>query len=417
MFSRIIQSILTSLNSLWSNKTRSFITMLGIIIGVSSVVLIMSIGAGAQNFILSRAENLGSNLINVSPGYAEEGDALAGFMNFAITTLKYDDVVYLRDSGKDMPYVLDVAGYSRGFGAVEWRSETYDTSLNGTTASYLVVERGEVETGRFFTKEEEKNLSRVVVLGHAVKDELFRESDAIGQRIKMKDASYEVIGIMKERGMVGPEDYDDQILFPIRTAQRMTGVNHIGLIRARVDFEENVDKSIDDIKVLLREQHNIRDQSGKSDDFSVGSSAKTIGLVTTITDGIRYFLTAMAALSLLVGGIGIMNIMLISVTERTREIGLRKAVGATNFVILEQFLLEAIFITAIGGLIGVVLGVISSFIITLGVQFFGFEWAFIVPLSSIILALVVSASVGLFFGFYPAKKASKLDPIEALRYE
>ncbi len=416
MLNRIIQSIISSVDSLWENKVRSFITMLGIIIGVGSVVLIMSIGAGAQSVILTQIESLGSNLINVAPGHAEEGDVMAAFTNFAVTTLKYDDVRYLHKN-KDAPHIIAVAGYSKGFGVVKWRSETYDTSLTGTTASYPIVEKGEVEIGRFFTEEEERNLSRVAVLGRAVKDNLFKESDAIGQRIKIRDTSFEVIGVMKERGTVGLEDYDDQVLLPIRTTQRMLGVNHIGLIRARADLEENIDKSIEDIKIILREQHNIRDQSGKSDNFSVGSSVQILDIVTAVTDGVRFFLVAMAALSLIVGGIGIMNIMLISVTERTREIGLRKAIGANNAAILKQFLFEAMFITGIGGLIGVIIGTISSFFIALGIRLFGLEWAFIISPASIALSLVVSIAVGLFFGFYPARKASKLDPIEALRYE
>ncbi len=416
MFGRIIQSAVNSLDSLWENKVRSFITMLGIIIGVGSVVMIMSIGAGAQSVILAQVENLGSNLISISPGYAEEGDPMAAFTNFAVTTLKYDDFEYLQDN-KDAPHVIGVAGYSRSFGAVKWRSQSYDTSLNGTTASYLVVEKGEVEEGRFFTKEEEKNLSRVAVIGSAVKDNLFGESDAVGQRIKIRESNYEVIGVMKERGTVGMEDYDDQVLLPIRTTQRILGVNHIGLIRARTDAEENIDESIEDLKILLRDQHDIRDQSGKSDDFSMSSSVQTVSMVTAITDGVRYFLTAMAALSLIVGGIGIMNIMLISVTERTKEIGLRKSIGANDAAILEQFLFEAVFVTALGGSIGVVFGAIFSFFIALGARMFGLDWAFIISPLSIGMALVVSAGVGLFFGFYPAHKASKLDPIEALRYE
>ena len=417
MFNRIIQSALTSITSLWDNKIRSFITMLGIIIGVGAVVLIMSIGAGAQNLVLTQVESLGTNLIAVFPGHAEEGDAFAQFANFAVTTLKYDDVKYLQDNDKDVPHIVSVAGYSRGFGTVTWRSSSYDTSLNGTTASYLDVEKSKIETGRFFTEEEEKNLSRVAVLGSAVKEGLFGESDAVGQRIKIKNSSYEVIGVMEERGTVGIEDYDDQVFLPIRTMQKVTGVNYIGLIRMRVDFDENINESIEDVKVLLREQHNIRDQSGKSDDFTVRSSAEALSMITSVTDGMRYFLTAMAALSLVVGGIGIMNIMLISVTERTREIGLRKAIGANNSDILEQFLFEAVFITGLGGLIGVIGGAIFAFFISIGIQLFGLDWSFIIPPSSISLALVVATVVGLFFGFYPAWKASKLDPIEALRYE
>ncbi|GAH62727.1 unnamed protein product, partial [marine sediment metagenome] len=216
MFQQITQAAISSLSSLWENKVRSIITMIGIVIGVSSVLIIMSIGAGAQSLILSQIESLGSNLISVSPGHAEEGDVFAGFSNFAVTTLKYDDVTYLRDN-RDAPNLVDVAGYNRGFGVVKWRSESYDTSLNGTTASYLAVEGSEIEVGRFFTKEEEINLSRVAVLGSAVKQELFGESDTVGQRIKIGETSYEVIGVLKERGTIGLEDYDDQVLLPIRT--------------------------------------------------------------------------------------------------------------------------------------------------------------------------------------------------------
>lgn len=416
MFQVFIQSVTTSLESLRTNKVRSFITMLGIIIGVSSVVVIMSIGAGAQKLIISQIETLGTNLLTISPGHSEEGEVMAAATNFSVTTLTYEDVNYLQDN-KDAPHITAVTGYNLGFGSVKWRSQKYDTSLSGTTASYLDVEGGEIEEGRFFSEEEEKNLSRVAVLGSIVKEELFGESDAVSQCVKIGETSFEVIGIMKERGSVGFEDYDDKVFIPIKTSQRMMGINHIGQMRARVDSEENVSVAINNIKVVLREQHDIRDQSGKKDDFSINSSAQALEMITMITGGLQFFLVAMAALSLIVGGIGIMNIMLISVTERTKEIGLRKAIGANNFDILGQFILESVFITGIGGLIGVALGVIFSFLISLGIQLAGFDWEFVVPLSSFVLALVVSTSIGIFFGFYPAKKASELEPVTALQYE
>lgn len=390
--------------------------MLGIIIGVGSVIVIMSIGAGAQNLILSQIENLGTNLIAVIPGHSEEEGFASVMSGFAVTTLKYDDVLSLRDN-RDIPNIIEVAGYNKGFGSVKWRSESYNASLTGTTASYLEVEGGKIEKGRFFTKEEEKNLSRVAVLGNDVKDELFGQSDAVGQRIKISNYTFEVIGVLKERGVVAFEDYDDQIFLPLKTTQRMMGINHIGLIRAKIDSEENFEKAIADIKIALRDQHNIKDQSGQSDDFSVRSSAQALGLLTMITDALKYFLTAMAALSLLVGGIGIMNIMLISVTERTREIGLRKALGANNFHILGQFLMEAVFITVLGGLIGIAGGILISFLVSVGAQILGYDWAFLILPSSILFALIVSIGIGLFFGFYPARKAGKLNPIKALRYE
>ena len=390
--------------------------MLGIIIGVGSVIVIMSIGAGAQNLILSQVESLGTNLIAIIPGHSEEEGFASIMSGFAVTTLKYDDVIALRDN-RDLPNIIEVAGYNKSFGSVKWRSESYDTSLTGTTASYLEVESGVIAKGRFFTKEEEKNLARVAVLGNDAKDELFGQSDAVGQRIKIGNYSFEVIGILEERGVVAFEDYDDQIFLPIKTSQRMMGINHIGLIRAKIDSEDNSEKIIGDVKLTLRDQHNIKDRSGKSDDFTVRSSAQALGMLTTITDALRYFLATMAALSLLVGGIGIMNIMLISVTERTREIGIRKALGANNSHILGQFLMEAVFVTVLGGIVGIIGGVSVSFLISAGARMLEYDWVFIISPASVIFALLVSIGVGLFFGFYPARKAGKLNPIAALRYE
>ncbi len=390
--------------------------MLGIIIGVGSVIVIMSIGAGAQNLILSQVESLGTDLIGILPGHSEEEGFAAIMGGFAVTTLKYEDVLALQDN-RDVPNIIEVAGYNKGFGSAKWRSESYDTSLTGATAGYLEVEGGVIEKGRFFTKAEEKTFSRVAVLGHDVKDELFGQSDAVGQRIKIGNYSFEVIGIMKERGVVALEDYDDQIFLPIKTTQRMMGINHIGLIRAKIDSEENFEKAIADIKIVLRDRHNIKDQSGKSDDFTVRSSAQALDMITAVTGGLKYFLTAMATLSLVVGGIGIMNIMLISVTERTGEIGIRKALGANNFNIMGQFLIEAVFVTVLGGIIGIIGGILISFLTALGAQILGYDWVFIILPSSVLFALIVSIGVGLFFGFYPARKAGKLNPIEALRYE
>lgn len=390
--------------------------MFGIVVGVGSVIVIMSIGAGAQNLILSQVESLGTNLIAVIPGHSEEEGFASMMGGFAVTTLKYDDILALRDK-RNVPNIAEAAGYNKGFGSVKWRSESYDTSLTGTTANYLEVEGGIIKIGRFFTKEEEKNLSRVAVLGNDVKDELFGQSDAVGQRIKISNNTFEVIGVLEERGVVAFEDYDDQVFLPVKTAQRMMGINHIGLIRAKIDSDENFEKAIEDVKIVLRDRHNIKDQSGKSDDFTVRSSAQALGMLTAITDGLKFFLTAMATLSLLAGGIGIMNIMLISVTERTREIGIRKALGANNSHILGQFLMEAIFVTVLGGIIGIIGGVLISFLIALGAQMLGYDWVFIISFSSVLFAIIVSVGTGLFFGFYPAKKAGQLNPISALHYE
>jgi len=417
MFSLIKQSVSTSLKALLANKVRSFLTMLGIIIGVGAVIVIMAVGSGAQSLILGQVKTLGTNLVAVFPGSSEEEGPPASVMGIVITTLTYDDAMALREK-RNVPNILEVVAYTKGVGTVSWGSNSYDTNLSGCTAGFPLVEDGKIKAGRFFTKEEEKNLARVAVLGHTVKQELFGDSEAIGRKIKIKKHSFEVIGVMKERGSVMFQDYDDQVFIPIKTMQKLiNGVNHLGLIRAKIDHEENIGRAIEDIKLTLRDRHDIADPSGKSDDFMVRSAAEALNMIGAITDALRYFLAAMAALSLIVGGIGIMNIMLISVNERTREIGLRKAIGASNFDIMVQFLLEAVIITMLGGIIGIIGGVLLSFFIAVGAQFLGYNWEFIISFWSIILAVAVSTIVGLVFGLYPARKASKLEPVEALRYE
>jgi hypothetical protein len=307
---------------------------------------------------------------------------------------------------------------ARGAGSVSWREQSYDTNFTGTSADYLTVEGGELEEGRFFTKEEVDGIARVVVLGSTVREEIFGQTNPVGQTVRLKNTTFTVVGLMKERGTVAFQNYDDQILLPVTSMQKLiAGVHHLGLLRLKVDASENIDQTIADVEQTLRERHGITDQSGESDDFSVRSSRDGIEALQTITGGLSFFLAAMAALSLLVGGIGIMNIMLIRVVERTREIGLRQAVGARRFDIMAQFLTEAIAITLSGGVIGIIIGEIVSSVLTLVARQLGYEWPFSFSPLAISLAVCVSMAIGLIFGLYPAAKASKLDPIEALRYE
>jgi putative ABC transport system permease protein len=391
--------------------------MLGIIIGVASVIIIISVGAGAQSLIIGQVQSLGTNLIGVLPGGSEGDEPPASAMGIVITTLTYDDAEAL-EVEKNVPNLQRMVAYSNGVATLEWGTNNFEGTINGVTNGFMEVEGGEVEKGRFITKDEEKNLSKVVVLGSTVKDELFGESEALGQRIKIKKHSFEVIGIMKERGTVAFQDYDNKIFIPIKTMQKLiAGVNHISMIRAKVNGTENVDQVIEDVKLTLRERHDIRDGSGKNDDFTVRSTAQALEMITTVTNALKYFLAAMAALSLLVGGIGIMNIMLVSVTERTREIGLRKAIGASRSRILAQFLIEAITVTVVGGIIGIIAGTLISYLIAVVANLLGYDWDFSVSIFSIFLAVSVSTLVGLIFGLYPANKASRLEPVEALRYE
>ena len=413
----LIQIIRTPLNSLLANKMRSFLTMLGIIIGVGSVIIIMAVGAGAQSLILGQIKSLGSNLIGVLPGKSEEKGPPASVFGIVITTLTYEDAQALKDK-KNVPDLVDDVAYVKGVATVSWRDNKYDTNISGVTASEPDVEGGEVAEGRFLTVEEEKNLARVAVLGSTVAEELFGPSDPLGQQIRFKNHTFEVIGVMKKRGTVAFQNYDDQVFVPIRTMQKLIlGINHIAFIRAKIDNEADVPQAINDVEATLRERHNILDKSGASDDFTVRSITQAVDAITSVTNALKYFLAAMAALSLIVGGIGIMNIMLISVRERTREIGLRKALGATNSAILRQFLFEAAAITLLGGMIGILGGSLVAFLIAVGARLLGYSWDFAVSPLSVILGVGVSMAVGLVFGLYPASKASKLEPVEALRYE
>lgn len=413
-YSQISKGAFRSLNA---NRRRSLLTTLGIVIGVAAVIIINAIGAGAQSLILSQVQNFGSNLIGVLPGKSEDNGPPASVMGVSITTLTLDDADALRNKS-NVPHIVAVAPFTRGVGTLSWREQQYDTNFSGTSADYLEVEGGEVAEGRFFSGEEVDGIARVIVLGSTVKEELFGQSEAVGQVVRLKNAGYTVVGVMAERGTVAFQNYDDQIFMPITTMQRLVaGVRHLGLLRAKVDEEANIDQTINDVKATLRERHDITDSSGDSDDFSVRSARDALNILTSITDGLRFFLAAMAALSLLVGGIGIMNIMLIRVVERTREIGLRKAVGARRFDIMSQFLVEAVAITLSGGILGIIIGEVMSFVIALVAQQLDYDWPFAFSLSAIIIAVSVSVAVGLIFGLYPAAKASKLDPIEALRYE
>ena len=406
------------IKSLLSNKTRTFLTMLGIIIGVAGVIVIMSVGAGAQALVVSQVESLGSNLVGIHPGNSGNDGPPAGVMGIVITTLKYEDLLALKNK-KNVPNITEAVGFISSVGALSWRGNAYSTTINGVTSGYLFVEGVKIKEGRFFTEAEERALAKNVVLGHLVKQELFGETDAVGQKIRIKDHNYSVIGVLEEKGASAFSNVDDQVLVPLRTMQKIiAGVDHLGLIRAKVDTDENVPTAMEDIRYTLRNQHDIIDQSGEDDDFTVRSAAQALDAITSITDALRYFLALIAALSLVVGGIGIMNIMIVSVTERIREIGLRKAIGASTRNILNQFLLEATSITTIGGIIGIILGILITYLIFIFAQFLGYsDWQFIVTSGSILLSVGVSVIIGLVFGIYPAKRASSLQPVEALRYE
>ncbi|HRY36995.1 MAG TPA: ABC transporter permease [Candidatus Magasanikbacteria bacterium] len=410
-------NILENIHSIWHvigrNKIRSFLTMLGIIIGVMAVIIVMSVGAGAQSLILNQVKSMGSNLVGILPGKADEKGPPASVMGVVITTLKDDD---LKALVKEIPYFTAVSGYVKGTDTVTWGDQQTDTNFTGVNYSYIDVEDTKVEIGRFFTEDEEKGNARVAILGYEVAKDLFLDQNPIGQQIKIKKTYFNIIGVMIKRGTSGMQNQDDQIFVPLTTAQKLLlGIDHVSFARLKVDDAKNVDNAVEQAKVLLRERHNI--DNPENDDFSIRSMAQGLEAITSITNALKMFLVAVAAIALVVGGVGIMNIMLAAVQERTREIGLRKAVGAKNKNIIVQFLIESVMITSIGGLIGIILGILISFIVAKVAQGMGYDWDFAVSVSSVFLGCFVSVGVGLVFGIIPARKASRLNPIEALRYE
>ena len=406
-----------SYRNLISTKLRSFLTILGVVIGVASVIVIMAVGRSAQFLIIDQIQGIGSNLIAVLPGASDENGPPASVFGISVTTLTYDDLQAIRNSRR-LPEIEDGAGYVSGSVSVAYRDASVNSSLTGTTESYVKVENSAIERGRFFTEEENLNLSRVVVLGNKLAKDLFDEESPINKKIEIGDQNFQVIGIFKERGSsaFGAQSQDDSVFIPLKTAQKnILGINHLGFIRLKVKSSDLINSAKAGVAIELRDQHNIKDPA--DDDFSVRDQASVLKIVTTVTNALRYFLLAIGSISLIVGGVGIMNVMLIAVNQRIREVGLRKAVGAKNIDIMYQFIIESATVSSIGGFIGIIFGIFVSFLISVISQALGYEWPFLISPSSILIAVLISILIGIIFGSYPARKASKISPMEALRYE
>jgi putative ABC transport system permease protein len=403
--------------------------MLGIVIGVAGVIIIISLGAGAQSLVLGQVNKLGSNLLSVQPGKSDTDGPPAQVFGVVITTLVDSDVDALRTPSQ-VPHAAAVNGNVRGTATVTWQNKTVDTNFLGTDSGYGDVVNFTMQEGTFMDKADADGGANVVVLGSTVADELFKDSgvDPLGQVIKVKSAALSqtgsaalsvplrVVGVISPRGSAFFQDQDDQIFLPLSIGQsQLLGIHYLQAINIKVDTSDNIDETIGDVTRVLRQRHHIL--SDDDVDFTVRNQATAVSILTTITSALSLFLTSMAAIALIVGGIGILNIMLVTVAERTREIGLRKAVGARNSNIRNQFLLEAGTLTFIGGAVGIVAGVVISFLLAKLMQALGYDWDFVISIASVVLAVGVSILTGVVFGLYPSYKASKLDPIEALRYE
>ena len=407
------ECFIMAFKALLANKMRSLLTMLGIIIGVGAVIVMVALGTGVKESITNSIASLGSNMLIVSPAATNNGGVrgAAG----SNTKPKYDDAKAIKDRIKNIDYVSPSVASS--YQIVNGRSN-WNSSVQGVTPEYMAIRSLEVVSGSYISINDMDKRNRVAVLGATVATELFGIDNPVGSNIRINNAPYMVIGVLSKKGQSAMgQDQDDVVYIPLTTAQeRLLGITHVQSINIQVSTAEKMTQVQSEVTNLLRSRHRIRE--GGDDDFKVNNLTSLMELVDQQTAMITALLGSIAAISLVVGGIGIMNIMMVSVTERTREIGIRKALGATFKAIMTQFLIESVVISVVGGFIGVIAAFGICFIInSLGLEMSGSPFKTSITVLPIVVSFIFSVGIGLFFGIYPARKAAKLDPIEALRYE
>ena len=390
--------------SVTHHKLRSSLTMLGIIIGVAAVITMVSIGEGAKRQVSSRIKGLGTNLLVIRPGFSRRRHVRSASVN----TLSREDALAIK---KEVPHVAAVSPEAGKSAQVKFMAQNTSTTVLGSTPAYLEVNNFEVAKGAFFDEHDEKSRQKVAVLGDTVYKELFENQKAVGQTVKIRGISFKVVGVLAAKGQQGYRDPDDLVLVPLSTAQkRVFGIDYVRAINVSVASEKAMDSTESKIEALLRRRHRLA--PGQEPDFNIRNQKELLETMSQVSDTFTTLLAAVAAVSMLVGGIGIMNIMLVSVTERTREIGIRKAVGARGRDILFQFLVESLLLSVLGGLVGIAAGVGASRAVAAGGT-----WQTAVSSTSVIFAFGIAALTGVFFGLFPAMKASRLDPVDALRQE
>jgi putative ABC transport system permease protein len=412
-----------SIKGIESNKSRAILTMLGIVIGVSTIILVLSAGEGFKSYLNFQLEQFGSNTITVevivppttkqrqAGGLTEEGQSSAS-QAVAVETFKNRDIELI----SRIPNVGGVYGAVLNQEIVSFRGKTKNTFLFGSNASRFDIDKGELAYGRGYTLAEERSLAQVVILGSDISEYFFGEDNPVGEIIKIGNLNFKVIGVYEPRGSLGMSNDDEQVFLPVTTLQKkMMGIDYLLYAIAEVENENLAEITAEDIRNTLRASHQIRTEG--QEDFRVATQKQNLEIFDTILQATTFLLLAVAAISLIVGGVGVMNIMYVIVTERTKEIGLKKALGAKGVDIRNEFLAEAALITLLGGIAGIFFGVVFSWLVSLAANSYGFFWIFKVPVSSIILGVGVSLIIGISFGVFPAVAASKLDPIDALRRE
>jgi len=405
-----VQTLKIALRALRTNKMRSFLTMLGIIIGISAVIAMMAVGSGASYVISQQIASIGSNIILVLPGSTTSGGLRTG--SGGAQTLVSDDVKAIMN---ECPSVESAAPTTRNAALVVYGNMNWSTIVMGSTPELFGIREWGVVSGRGIEQQDVDSALKVCVIGQTVADNLFGASDPVGKIIRIKKIPFTVIGLLDKKGQSPQgQDQDDAIFVPIKTAQRnlvrTQNPNSVGAIMVKARSEALLGKAEEEIKALLNQRHRIT--NGKEPDYSTRNLSEILAVAEQSSKAMSLLLGAVASISLIVGGIGIMNIMLVSVTERTREIGIRMAIGARKNDILLQFLTEAVLLTMIGGITGILLGSAGAMIVSNLLS-----WPTLISIESIVMAFLFSAVVGIFFGFYPARKAALLNPIDALRYE
>jgi putative ABC transport system permease protein len=396
-----------SFKSIMKNRMRSLLTSLGIIIGVSAVIVMVGIGSGSQKRIAQEVSSMGSNMIIVFPSFSQRGGVNRGAGSFNRMTM--DDVQAIRD---DATLIKSVSAVVRAAGQVVGNGNNWSTSIQGVDPEYKDIRIWKLTSGDFFTDKDMRARKKVAVLGATVVDKIFGTMDPIGQKIRIRNTPFTVIGVLEKKGQdARGQDQDDIILAPSTTVMsRLTGDRYINMINASATSLETIGKAQEELTNILRQKHKI--VAGSDDDFMVANQTAITNMASETSKIMTLLLGAVAAVSLIVGGIGIMNIMLVSVTERTREIGIRMSVGARGKDILTQFLLEAVVLSISGGIIGILISVGIALILNTWTSVYT-----VIGTGIVIMSFTFSGTIGVFFGFYPARKAAQLNPIDALRYE